>query len=144
MAGNHGEADGAHAFAEDAERRNTGPMKKLAAVGLAILVLAGAGAWLRGQGLWPGGQGVWPERLTAWVERNEPAWATGWLDQATASPAPVHYVTAPIERGDIRQTVTATGTLNAVVTVRCGMPPSASRRASSLPSWGRPAPASRP
>jgi HlyD family secretion protein len=39
---------------------------------------------------------------------------------ALGSGAEVSYLTEPVERGDLRTTVTATGTLNAVVTVKVG------------------------
>lgn len=91
-------------------------MKKFAALGLAVLMLAGAGLLVRAEG-------TWPQRLSALIDRHELAWlmgATTWFDQATASPTPTQFLTAAIERGAVRQTVAATGTLNAVVTVEVG------------------------
>ena len=40
-----------------------------------------------------------------------------WFEHA---PAPVHYVTVAAERGDLVRAVTATGTVNPVVTVQVG------------------------
>lgn len=45
---------------------------------------------------------------------------TGWLQPVSSTSAPSQYVTAPIEKGDIQRTVTATGTLNAIVNVEVG------------------------
>ena len=40
--------------------------------------------------------------------------------RAAAPPVPIHYITAPVTRGDVRRTVTASGTVNPVITIQVG------------------------
>jgi HlyD family secretion protein len=90
-------------------------MKKRVLLALAGVVIAGAGLILV--------DGPWRQEVSAALEREELAWlkrATGWLGEAVASTEARHYVTAAVERGAISQVVSATGTLNAVVTVSVG------------------------
>src|SRR5215207_2257847 len=56
------------------------------------------------------------------VLRDQLAWARGQLgvSEGKAAPVPAQYLTAPVEEGELRRIVTATGTLNAIVNVEVG------------------------
>src|SRR5215203_5742727 len=56
------------------------------------------------------------------VLRDQLAWARGQLGvtEGKAAPVPAQYLTAPVEEGELRRIVTATGTLNAIVNVEVG------------------------
>ena len=91
-------------------------------------------AWLSFTGL--GGRREWAQRLEAWTRPLRyplgPRWrlvaaiavvllvavaATLW---ATRGTAPVNYITAPVTRGNVARTVTATGAVNPVLTIIVG------------------------
>jgi HlyD family secretion protein len=74
---------------------------------LAALLLTAALAWWFGD---------------APVLRDQLAWGRGQLgiSEGKAAPAPAQYLTAPVEEGELRRVVTATGTLNAIVNVEVG------------------------
>jgi HlyD family secretion protein len=42
------------------------------------------------------------------------------IQQSSAAPSPSQYITAPVEEGELRRIVTATGTLNAIINVEVG------------------------
>jgi HlyD family secretion protein len=72
---------------------------------LAALVLAAAiGWWFR----------------DAPVVRDRLAWARAQLGIPQRNAAPAQFLTAPVEEGELRRIVTATGTLNAIVNIEVG------------------------
>lgn len=73
------------------------------------LIVTGVGVLILGSGVYVFGR----DALS--LLENAPSAA-----QASVSAPPDRYRTASVKRGDVRQTVTATGTLNAVVTVEVG------------------------
>ena len=56
------------------------------------------------------------------VTREPFAWLRAQLGipQSSAAPGPTQYLTAPVEEGELRRIITATGTLNAIVNVEVG------------------------
>jgi HlyD family secretion protein len=86
-------------------RTNTSMRHLKPAVWVSLLLLGGSAYVFRAE-LAPVGE--WALRVT---ENSR------LVPRVSASAAPDHYRTAPVKRGDLRQVVTATGTLNAVVTV---------------------------
>lgn len=47
-------------------------------------------------------------------------WGAGYLYFQEAAPAKVQYVTSAVSKDTLRESITATGTVNAVVTVEVG------------------------
>ncbi|MGO8711377.1 MAG: efflux RND transporter periplasmic adaptor subunit [Rhizomicrobium sp.] len=88
---------------------------------------------LPAQGLHAGRQTGWPasglKRLGAWVLHHR--WVTGAAAALTllvvfgatwwfGTSSPVEYLTAPVTRGDVVKTITASGTVNPVIIVEVG------------------------
>src|SRR3954470_8635020 len=74
-----------------------------------MLIAGGAAAWLTGE----------VPSLPGWEAAVRDGRARA-ADRAGPSRADARYVTAPVERGGIRRTITATGTLNAILNVEVG------------------------
>jgi HlyD family secretion protein len=74
-----------------------------------MLIAGGAAAWLTGE----------VPSLPGWEAAVRDGRARA-ADRAGPSRADARYVTAPVERGEIRRTITATGTLNAILNVEVG------------------------
>lgn len=95
-------------------------MKGLSLTVVLALALGGGGYWLNERGTLAGDP-PWLRQATAVAgsAARLAGQATGRTADAGAQAAP-QFITASVERGAVRQTVTTTGTLNALVTVEVG------------------------